>query len=175
MESSLKIQRCLATAKFIHGTNQPSSYHHKMRILLLALMIILLPLRGWMGDVMALEMATSKVVAINKIAAHAYSTGSRGQLAINSPEIQPACPGHTEAAMAMNQNVSSDANAPDSQNPATHGQCSDCSACQICHSVALTAATPLLAALAQPHPLRPASSLQFASATTAPRLKPPII
>ena len=39
-----------------------------MRSLLLALMIVLLPLRGWMGDAMAMNAATGTQVAIQSIA-----------------------------------------------------------------------------------------------------------
>lgn len=34
-------------------------YHCRVRLLLIAVMIALLPLRGWMGDAMALSMVTS--------------------------------------------------------------------------------------------------------------------
>ena len=39
-----------------------------MRRLILAVMIVLLPLRGWIGDAMALEAATGTPVAIQNIA-----------------------------------------------------------------------------------------------------------
>ena len=146
-----------------------------MRFLLIALMIILLPVRGWMGDVMAMEMAVGSVTAINKGAAHAYSTGSTGQLGINLADSHVQCPDHAGMLMDMGADVNDGANAAPSEDSAALDPCSHCSACQICHSIALMVATPLLAALAQPHQLRPASGLQFASATTAPHLKPPII
>jgi hypothetical protein len=55
-----------------------------MRPLFLAFMIALLPLRGWVGDVMALEMTSGQPVAMQNIATAAYSTGARGIFRINS-------------------------------------------------------------------------------------------
>jgi hypothetical protein len=66
-------------------------------------------------------------------------------------------------------------NAQESEDPATQGQCTHCSACQICHSVAMMAILPRLGTLVQPHSLRPTGGVQFASASMAPRLKPPIL
>ena len=144
-----------------------------MRIFVLALMILLLPVRGWMGDVMAVEMAVGSLVA-NNSATNAYATGSSDQESLNLAVSHAECPDHAGMSMVKSDDLTDDPNASQSNDASTHGQCSHCSACNICHSIALMETFPLLAALAQPHQLRPVSGLQFASATTAPHLKPPI-
>ena len=139
------------------GWVSPPSYHPRMRILLIALLLILLPLRGWMGDVMAIEMLKGPESAIKIIAAYASQTGATAELDINLAASHAHCADHDD----------------EDASPA-HDACTHCSACQICHSVALTTTPPELSHAAQPHPLRPKPGLQFASATPAPRLKPPI-
>lgn len=139
-----------------------------MRLLLLALMIALLPLRGWVGDVMAMEMPAGLSFATNNIATHADATGASGHIHVNSEAPHTPCHGHDGAAA----DVSAD-NAESHDNPGP-GQCSHCSACQICHTVAVTAAVSLAVDTALPHLLWPAGGLQFASAIPAPHLKPPI-
>jgi hypothetical protein len=139
-----------------------------MRLLLLALMIALLPLRGWVGDVMAMEMAAGPSFAIKNIATSAYSTGTRGLFSINSGNSNTECPGHADAAMDTNGNT------PEPQNPAAQGDCASCGVCQICHTVAVTS-DPSPDVNTSPHPmLQPEAGLQFASAIPALRLKPPI-
>lgn len=137
-----------------------------MRLLLLALMIALLPLRGWVGDVMAMEMPAGLSSATNNIATHVDNTGARGHIHLNSEASHTQCHGHDGAA--------ADARADNAESHDNPGQCSHCSACQICHTVAVTTAVSLAVDTALPHLLWPASGLQFASAIPAPHLKPPI-
>jgi hypothetical protein len=139
-----------------------------MRLLLLALMIALLPLRGWVGDAMATEMAFSQSFATKNVAGDEDATRATGHFHVNSGVPHTECHGHTGAA----GDVRAEASAP--QDHAAHGQCTSCSACQICHTVALTAATANTADVSLPHQLRPAGGIQFASAVSAPYLKPPI-
>lgn len=137
-----------------------------MRLLLLALMIALLPLRGWVGDVMAMEMPAGLPFATNNIATHADTTAAIGHIHVNSEASHTPCHGHDSAAVDARAD-----NAGSHDNP---GQCSHCSACQICHTVAVTTFVRLAVDTALPHLLWPAGGLQFASAIPAPRLKPPI-
>lgn len=139
-----------------------------MRLLLLALMIVLLPLRGWVGDVMAMELPAGFLFATNNIAATADNAGTSGHIHVNSEASRTQCHGHNGAAA----DVSAD-NAESHNNPGP-GQSSHCSACQICHAVAVTAAINLAVHTSLPHFLWPAGGLQFASAIPAPHLKPPI-
>jgi cytochrome c553 len=118
-----------------------------MRFLVLALAILLLPLRGWLGDAMALQVLRQQV-AVAAPAAHAdhamHATGGMEGVA------------HDHAA----------ASTTDCQ--------STCTNCQLCHSVAMTVwpEVPMLAEVPRTTPaFEPAA---FASAEPAPGLKPPI-
>ena len=144
-----------------------------MRIFLFVLMIALLPLRGFAGDVMATEMAivmvgqmqANRADATKNVAAHADYSGASGHFDSHheTATAQPAamtgnaCAGH----VAAEQCHSSD----------THGSCQ---ACQACHTVALALAfssmQPVLASSTLPH----LAAAQFASAEAALGQKPPI-
>ena len=118
-----------------------------MRRLFLILMIALLPLRAWAGDVMAVGMMTVNLATHVPCAGHDAS----------EPGALERSPDSTEVA-----DVS----------PSAH--CETCVACQICHSVAL-ANPAILQAPAVTSPVQPASlSTRFASALLAISLKPPI-
>ena len=138
-----------------------------MRFLLIALMIALLPLRGWVGDVMATEMASNHAVqsevAAKLTADHARTAGAEANF---------------DHASAQAEAVSGDADcvghgAGDST-AAASGHCESCTACQACHTVALSPlaadATPMLSPLAPPH----SPVARFASADAALGKKPPI-
>ncbi|NTV85214.1 MAG: hypothetical protein HGA21_00555 [Burkholderiaceae bacterium] len=139
-----------------------------MRQLILALMIILLPLRGWMGDVMAMDAAMETQVAIHSFAdggqpapGSVPSAASSGPVSLAGGPVH--CPDH---ASAPDKGTNPDGDA------AAHGQA--CTVCQVCHTVAISADAVLLAALPLPV-LAPATSFhRFTSALPAPGLKPPI-
>lgn len=156
-----------------------------MRRLLLALLIVMLPLRGWMGDVMAMQADSSPALTIEIIAAsdpsapgssHFYSEMAAFPVSL-APEHCPdhaAAPVHGTAAAAM---ASTDATAhthpggPD-DDASLHGGA--CNACQVCHSVAMSADVQALAALPLPTPAPRAGIADFTSAVPVPGLKPPI-
>ena len=150
-----------------------------MRIFLFAVMIALLPLRGFAGDVMATEMAIQLAAqhsqqnevrdhhadATKNVAAHADHAGASGHFdshhetaaAQEAATTANACAGH----VAAEQCHSSD----------NHGSCQ---ACQACHTVALSLAfnqaQPVFASSTLPH----LAAAQFASAEAALGQKPPI-
>jgi hypothetical protein len=160
-----------------------------MRFLVLALMIALLPLRGWAGEVMATEMASSQLVrtyeeankrsdsATEFVAAHAHKQGisatfegqktafeaSKEQFEGNQPESVSMhdCEGHAKADVGAPADARGDS-------------CSSCQICQVCHTVALSTAavnlTPTFSSRTLPRP----AAAQFASATSALGQKPPI-
>ena len=154
-----------------------------MRIFLFALMIALLPLRGFAGDVMSTEMAIQLAAqhsqqnevrdhhadATKNVAAHADYSGASGHFDSHheTATAQPAavtasaCAGH----VAAEQCHSSDSHGD------THGSCQ---ACQACHTVALPMAfnpvQPVFASSALPH----LAAATFASAEAALGQKPPI-
>lgn len=153
-----------------------------MRFLVLALMIALLPLRGWAGEVMATEMASSQMGPVHKQDDSAIILGAsrthihlakatfEGQKTafhaqdplFESKDAQTSamhdCEGHTKA---------------DEAAPAD-AHCDSCPACQACHTVALaTPAVDLNLTFSSRALPRPAAA-QFASATAALGQKPPI-
>lgn len=136
-----------------------------MRHLFLALMVVLLPLRGWVGDAMAMELLGTALP--QPAAMHAMHDGTRGsdaQTDAGQPiALHADCPGHAGAA-----NVPAD----DAAHAST--DCATCSACQICHSVGLTPIVPQLAAAPLTASQPQGHALHFSSAERAPGFKPPI-
>ena len=161
-----------------------------MRIFLFALMIALLPLRGFAGDVMATEMAiqmtaqaaaemaaahlqpgsgpshpTDATDATKNVAAHADHSGASAHF--DSHHETTAA---QEAAMSGNACAGHVA-AEQCHSSDTHGSCQ---ACQACHTVALSLAStqvePVFASSGLPH----LAAAQFASAEAALGQKPPI-
>ncbi len=126
-----------------------------MRILLLALMIALLPLRGWVGDAMAMEQVPGAPGGV-----HATATMPH--------EPHEAQPCHEQAGEAHA--------APVDEDSSSHagGDCASCTVCQICHSVALTGLHPLVRAATLPTVAPHTYTVLHASAERAPGFKPPI-
>jgi cytochrome c553 len=121
-----------------------------MRRFLFILMIALLPLRGWMGEAMATEMA-----AINIVAAQATNTPAEADI---TPEMSISdCDMHKAAKTDSSKTQSS------------------CTHCQACHATGLVSAIQITnfdpVRYAQPL----AQATQFASANIAPSQKPPIL
>ena len=149
-------------------------------------MIAMLPLRGWTGEVMATEMASSQVArvqlqtqvqtksAIESGAARAYIYWSKRTfdnekvsfLAQNQPsDTQNAnttamhdCEGHASAVDAAS------ADAP----------CDSCSTCQACHTIALAPPAALSSLPFSANDVPRAKAAYFASANIALGQKPPI-
>lgn len=144
-----------------------------MRHLLLALMIALLPLRGWVGDAMAMEMMASALNhhaenATDFVAPGAETTGAKTGFDAPTRDMAHAdCPGH--AAMASGSDTPAN-----SQHHADAADCATCAACQICHTVALTPIPLQIASAGQPAGQPQTASPHFASAERAPGFKPPI-
>jgi hypothetical protein len=138
-----------------------------MRHLFLVLMIALLPLRGWVGDVMATEMASPRAaqlqLATEMIAADAHVESNGGHfdhaaMAAGPAQAQPDCAGHG----AGDASATADAH------------CDSCTLCQACHNIALSPAAPAaLPVLARPAPAH-SPLATFASADSALGQKPPI-
>ena len=127
-----------------------------MRSLFLALLIALLPLRGWVGDVMAMELMAPALTASAAQAAHPSHHDAAGDC-----EHAPTHHGHARTGESIGEAQAA-------------GDCGTCTACQICHSVALAPVphqpeSPQLA-LAAPQSRLP----QDVSAERAPGFKPPI-
>lgn len=138
-----------------------------MRILLVALMIALLPVRAWLGDAMAMQMVTGHSNTIEIVATIPDHIRAGGTFSLNSETV--ALPCH-EADVATGH-ASHDTTPTE---PAAHGDCAQCSTCQVCHGVALSLATHPLPLLALPTQLMHSGQALFASVPRAPHLKPPI-
>ena len=127
-----------------------------MRYLVIALMIVLLPLRGWAGNAMAVDMATQQVLMMQDSAA---STAAK--LAASS---MPAdCQMHDQAVDDKTDQVSR-----------ASAHCHSCDTCQLC--LALASWThPDWRAAANGRPGTPLLAASgFRSADTAASFKPPI-
>ena len=121
-----------------------------MRQLLIALMIVLLSLRGWAGNAMAVDMAAQQVLT--------------AQASVANTAAMPAdCPMHLQAV----------AEKPEQASPASD-HCHSCDTCQLC--LALASWThpdwPAGAMCSPGIPLLAGSG--FRSADTAASFKPPI-
>jgi hypothetical protein len=126
-----------------------------MRRWFILALIVLLPLRGWVGEAMAGEMLAQHLLATKNVAANPVSMGAAEH---------KDCMGHATQA------------APDAQadSPQPGSGCPTCAQCQACSSFALALppaiTLPPLQAVAVPG--QPAS--HFASADVARGFKPPI-
>lgn len=123
-----------------------------MHRFLIILMIALLPLRSWAGDVMALSMST-----------HALTAASTNILVKQASGGMEDCAGHSAF-----QSETAHTGAVDD------GHCKTCVTCQICHSVALVNIPLLASDTPEVNHLKSPSAIPFASATLADRVKPPI-
>ena len=140
-----------------------------MRHLFIALLIALLPLRGWVSEAMATEMVVAQVQmqqqgAAKATAGHVHAVGEPALIVSDTWAAKAAlaaadCPGHASQG---------DPHAAD-----TH--CESCSACQVCHTLALTPA-PAFSATTAPNlgALPRAEVAQFTSAQAARGQRPPI-
>ncbi len=144
-----------------------------MRAAFLILMIALLPLRGWLGDAMAMQMVTGHSVTTETIATQAGPIRAGATFFLNSATAPLPCHdaesamGHPSEPGALNTTTAS-------SDPASHSDCAQCSTCQVCHSVALFPVIRPLPLLSLPTQLMHSGHALFASVPRAPHLKPPI-
>ncbi|MFS2032960.1 hypothetical protein ACEN8I_02940 [Polaromonas sp. CT11-55] len=136
-----------------------------MRHFLFAILIALLPLRGWMGDAMATQMAAGQIQ-------HHQQTHAAAQANHVHEAMDAAHADHPTETQALHDCMDQAAN--DASHSNDDGHCETCAACQACHTVALSPVAPGL----MPHfsaPALPRSAADpFASADAALRQKPPI-
>ena len=133
-----------------------------MRCLLVALMIVLLPVRGWVGNAMALDMAAQQVLMAQAVAP--------SPLAFNAESPMPAdCPMHAQATA----DAAGEAGEA-SQTTGAGAHCNGCNTCQLCLALAsftwIDPPTGVFTASAAPL----LSGLRFSSAESVSNLKPPI-
>lgn len=152
-----------------------------MRHLVFALLIALLPLRGWVGDAMALQLTVAALshteIAIKKEAFGAIGTSASSHFEHQTPAVHAAaeppamahadCPGHDSSALPASPHHGGGAQHAD-------GDCASCTTCQICHSVALTPVLLHFTSALLPATAPSSKAPHFASAERAPGFKPPI-
>lgn len=143
-----------------------------MRHLVLALMILLLPLRGWLGDAMATQMAGMSVTAnaAETGAAHTHEIEPAGSFDHQKPafEATPALPDCHQQAAAESKTITS------ANSEKGNDTCGTCQFCQACNTLALSPSpTEVVASFASPQ-LRPTPAAAFTSAASALGQKPPI-
>ena len=128
-------------------------YHNDMRRFIFILMILLLPLRGWMGEAMATEMATMNIVAVQ----------ATNTLATVIYPLKMAC----QTATCTKLLSSNKAESSDTKSTCTH--------CQACHATGLVNTVQITSfdQVQYAQPLAQAS--QFVSANIAHSQKPPIL
>lgn len=131
-----------------------------MRLLLIAFLVCLLPMRGWTATAMAMSMATAQVAT-----AKTHGAASLDGIDLSEASTMAAeCPMHIEASGAP-------ANAADkNSSPA----CSGCDTCELCLAMASFAAPQFLATPFSHSGTPAALHHGFVSADRASRLKPPI-
>ena len=133
-----------------------------MRHLVLALMIVLLPLRGWAGDAMATQMAGA-TLAMESAGAGVHNREPAATLVHQSQVV-----GATEALSDCHEQLAGQSgidNSPENYH---------CGTCQACHTVALSPSPfEVMASFASPQ-LRPTHAAAFTSVASALGQKPPI-
>ncbi len=160
--NSFVVDRGVKTGNFshpgfiIHPTPAFDPTVPVLRLLLLAFMIALLPLRGWVGDVMAMERVSQALTTTSATAA--------------SGDCHEAMVPHGQA------DTQHESRQPAVAQDAAHasGDCGSCTACQICHSVALAGLAMAAPAAASATPAPQTQARLHASVERAPGFKPPI-
>lgn len=142
-----------------------------MRHLMLALMIVLLPLRGWAGDSMATEMAAGTASASMSAGAQAHHDPAP---ATEHAEHTGVTPDSVQALHDCAGHAHQDDQAAPGSTAAHDGYCSTCGACQACHTVALSPTADQLNIVFSIPAMRQDLSASFTSASTALSQKPPI-
>ena len=139
-----------------------------MRLLVLVLAIVLLPLRGWLGDAMMLAPVQPTT------AGHAVHAMADGATAAHAMHAMPSANDNGGHAKGHAAHAAMDPGATHDGADSPHAAHTTCDTCQFCHSVAVTAwpEVPMPAAAPTHGPI--AGAMRFASAEAAQGFKPPI-
>ncbi len=138
-----------------------------MRRWLLLVLILLLPLRGWIGEAMAGEMlarhiAVAAAAADGHAGHHAHEAHAHEHApAAHAPDHD--CAGHAQPDVMA-----------DAGTPLPDAGCNTCASCQVCSSVALGFDVPAMPVIEFGHTPPSARLPHFASAELRLGRKPPI-
>ena len=138
-----------------------------MRLLLVAIMIVLLPVRGWVGDVMATRMAAPGALLQ---ATGTSTTGTHAHAATDPAHDHVAQQATALTAISDCADHAGAGTGSWSDNSA----CKSCVVCQVCHTVALELSTAYFSGLVLAPWVPRSVAPRFASADRALGLKPPI-
>jgi hypothetical protein len=142
-----------------------------MRRWLLVVMVLLLPLRGWVGDAMAGQMLQQHVAIVSAVVGQ---SAPPGQAHAHADASAPAHGGgHAQAHDCDHAQGHVPAAGDGGQHANGHADCPTCASCQVCSSVALSSVAWLPAPVAYSHPQPQADQPSFASAEPALADKPP--
>ena len=145
------------------------SYPRAMRHLLIALMIALLPVRGWMGNAMAIDMAAG--MAMQQVSMAQSSTEGATPVSGSSAASQATAAMPEDCPMtAQNQNGKSVEGEPAGD---TASLC-NCDSCELCLALATFTLPTLAIAAFTAHAEPPSHGTRFSSAERVFSLKPPI-
>lgn len=136
-----------------------------MRRIFVIVLVLLLPLRAWVGDAMAMQMALPGGTA------HAAAAAQPQHGAVPHHHADTADDHRHDTPTAMAADCAEHTGVDTSGND-TH--CQTCTMCQTCHTVAITAAPMDLPAAHGVRSLPPRATESFVSAEHARGLKPPI-
>lgn len=125
-----------------------------MRLHVLLLLLLALPLRGWVGDAMAMEMA--------RAALQATAAPSTAAAPMADAAMPDDCPMHQAGPAA------------DPAGNVHAGHAGACTLCDVCHGASLADTPAVLGAVVTPHAAPAPASTRFASVLRAPDLRPPI-
>ena len=141
------------------------SYPWAMRHLLVALMIALLPVRGWMGNAMAIDMAMQQVSMAQSSTEGAMPVSGSSAASMTTAAMPEDCP-----MGAQNQDGKS---VEGEQAGETAASC-NCNSCELCLALATYTFPTMATATFTPHAEPPSHRTRFSSAERVFSLKPPI-
>jgi hypothetical protein len=144
-----------------------------MRHFLLALLIALLPLRGWVGDAMATTVvgtaAAAQATAGNHDLPDCMEHSAAVHTAFHAPPVASHALHHTFADVATDDHPHTAHHAAGADEPPHAHQ-----SCEVCNGPAMALGWPAGAALPQPQALAIALSVRFSSTVLPQGVKPPI-
>lgn len=127
-----------------------------MRHLLLALMIALLPIRGWMGDAMALSMLVAPAQTVHH---HAAASGADHAMPAGHAQSGHGATEMSDHGTGLQQ---------DDSGEHTH------KSCEVCNGPAMALSVPAVPALSPQHGLLTPPAERFVSSEPHQGIKPPI-
>ena len=141
------------------------SYPFGKRYLLFAFMVALLPIRGWIGNAMATDMALQQVLMAQNSIEGATSASAKELASASAAAMPEDCPMN-----AQSQDVKSVAGGQ--ADKATSG--CNCNSCELCAALASFMLPALASAAFTPHAEPASHGTRFSSAERVFSLKPPI-